>query len=605
LEGEHEKHQHHRHGEHHGGRVARLDLQQRQFRPLVAHRVRQALGGSRFHQADRVARTHPGQRPAADRRRGVHVVAIQRRRAAGVLHVDERAEREHLAARVPHLKLAHRHRIAAETGVGLQVDLEIAAEQRHVVHVERAEVDLQRVEHLVERHAHRLRLAPVDRHEKLRRTRSLRCEEADEARLLAANGDRGVGRLLQRHRSYIAAVLDLKLEAAGVAQAVDRRRAEDADLGVLDGREPRAELGGDLVGRPAVAFLKTVQNHEHRSQVRAVGVGQERHSLDAQRIGDAFRLLDDLLDLAHHLLGAAERGRVGQLRVDQQVALVLIGNEPARHRGKPKVRQPEQSAVNQQHDQAQAEGASHQVRVPSGREVEKAVEAAEKPAQHQVEQPGQRIAGLSGRLEQQGRQGRAQGQRVEGRDHRRDGDREGKLAEELAGDARNERRRHEHSAEHQGHGDHRAGDLLHRFARRLLGRQPVRKVVLNILDDHDRVIDHDADRQHQAEQGEVVEAESECGHHGKRADERNGYGDERDHRRPPVLQEHEHHDRHEDGRVAERLLHLVNRFGDEGGRVVDDLVLEAFGKPLLEPLHLRADALGGRQGVGARQLEDR
>ena len=49
---------------------------------------------------------------------------------------------------------------------------------------------------------------------------------------------------------------------------------------------------------------------------------------------------------------------------------------------------------------------------------------------------------------------------------------------------------------------------LHRLDRRLARRQAVLDVMLDRLDDDDRVVDDDADRQHQAEQRQVVEAEA-------------------------------------------------------------------------------------------------
>ena len=54
-----------------------------------------------------------------------------------------------------------------------------------------------------------------------------------------------------------------------------------------------------------------------------------------------------------------------------------------------------------------------------------------------------------------------------------------------------------------------------------------------------------------------------------------GHGDQRDERRPPVLQEQQHHDGHQDDRVAQRLEHLVDRLVDERRGVVDDLVVDA------------------------------
>ena len=43
----------------------------------------------------------------------------------------------------------------------------------------------------------------------------------------------------------------------------------------------------------------------------------------------------------------------------------------------------------------------------------------------------------------------------------------------------------------------------------LRGRQPVVAATLDVLDHHDRVVHHDADRQHQPEQRQVVQAEPE------------------------------------------------------------------------------------------------
>ena len=113
---------------------------------------------------------------------------------------------------------------------------------------------------------------------------------------------------------------------------------------------------------------------------------------------------------------------------------------------------------------------------------------------------------------------------------------------------------------------------------RLLRRQAVRQSMLDVLDHHDRVVDDDADRQHQAEQREVVEAEAQQRHDGERADERHGHGDQRQDHRPPVLQEEQHDDGHQDDRVAQRLEDFVDRFVDERRRVVDDGVVDARGE---------------------------
>ncbi len=113
------------------------------------------------------------------------------------------------------------------------------------------------------------------------------------------------------------------------------------------------------------------------------------------------------------------------------------------------------------------------------------------------------------RLQQQHRQRRAERQRVERRDDRRDGDRQRRTAGRTARRCREMNAQGTNTArQHQADGDHRAGDLVHRLDGRVARRQPVFDVVLDRLDDHDGVVDDDADRQHQAEQRQVVQAEA-------------------------------------------------------------------------------------------------
>ena len=76
----------------------------------------------------------------------------------------------------------------------------------------------------------------------------------------------------------------------------------------------------------AVAIGERVEDHEQRAEVRSVGVEEERLPGDAQvwptpaHVGRSFHL-------PHDGLRPLQRGRVGQLRVDEQVTLVLGGHE--------------------------------------------------------------------------------------------------------------------------------------------------------------------------------------------------------------------------------------------------------------------------------------
>jgi hypothetical protein len=96
---------------------------------------------------------------------------------------------------------------------------------------------------------------------------------------------------------------------------------------------------------------------------------------------------------------------------------------------------------------------------------------------------------------------------------------QGELAIELAGQAGDEGERHEHGDEHEPNRNDRPRDLAHGLVRRLARGKPFLDVAFDVLDDHDRVIDDDADRQHEAEQGERIDREAERIHHGEGADD--------------------------------------------------------------------------------------
>src|ERR1700758_5093324 len=126
---------------------------------------------------------------------------------------------------------------------------------------------------------------------------------------------------------------------------------------------------------------------------------------------------------------------------------------------------------------------------------------------------------------------------------------------------------------------------------------------LDVLDHDDGVIDDDTNREHQAEQGEVVDREVQHCHHRQGTDQRDRYGDDRDNRGPPTLQKHQHDDDDQDHRLVDGLDQLGDRLGDELGRVIADVVLEAFRETPLQVLYGFGNALGGGKCVRARALK--
>ena len=75
------------------------------------------------------------------------------------------------------------------------------------------------------------------------------------------------------------------------------------------------------------------------------------------------------------------------------------------------------------------------------------------------------------------------------------------------------------------------------------GVEPLRDHPLDVLQHDDRVVDHDADRQHQPEERQVVQAKAQRRHDRERADQRDRHVDHRQDHGPPVLQEHQHDER--------------------------------------------------------------
>ncbi len=161
---------------------------------------------------------------------------------------------------------------------------------------------------------------------------------------------------------------------------------------------------------------------------------------------------------------------------------------------------------------------------------------------------------------------------------------------------------HEDGAEHQPHGDDWPGDLFHRLERGGAGLKPVGHLPLDVFQHDDCVVDHDADRQHQPEERNVVQAESQRGHHGERADERDGHVDHRQDHRPPVLQEKEH-DQADNGHGGQqRAADVRDRIVNVQRRVVSDVVIDVVGELGLQLLHLGAHAVGYLQGIRAGKL---
>ena len=250
---------------------------------------------------------------------------------------------------------------------------------------------------------------------------------------------------------------------------------------------------------------------------------------------DARGLLEKLRNLLHHLVGAGQRGRLGQLGVDEKDPLVFVGQKAGGPMGEHEPRPPEDRQKESEHDPFSSNQPCGRRHIPVPREPQKTAE------------PGQRTPFYGFvRSQQGGAKGGAERQGVNGRKDHRSGDGDGELPVKLTGDARNERHRHEYGQHHQGGGDNGGSHLAHGFGGGFFGcKSFFFHNPLNIFNHHDGIVHHQADGQDQGEKGQGVGAESQEQQDREAAHQGNGNGECGDERCAPVLKKEKRNSHHQ------------------------------------------------------------
>ena len=81
----------------------------------------------------------------------------------------------------------------------------------------------------------------------------------------------------------------------------------------------------------------------------------------------------------------------------------------------------------------------------------------------------------------------------------------------------------------------------------------------DILHHDDGIVHHNTDGKDQSQQRHHVERETECQHHAECSDQRYGHRYDGDKRGAPVLQRQEDHEDHQQQRLEERMVDLLDR----------------------------------------------
>src|SRR5262249_10340149 len=180
----------------------------------------------------------------------------------------------------------------------------------------------------------------------------------------------------------------------------------------------------------------------------------------------------------------------------------------------------------------------------------------------------------------------------------RDDDGGGGVAEDGAEEAGDEDEGDEHGGERDRHRDDREGDLPGASERRLPRVLAVLHPAHGVLQEHDRVVDEEPDRQGQRHQRQVVQAVPEEPHRDERQQQRQRERDGRDDRVPRAAEEEEDDPDDEHERDEHRELDVGDRVDDRLGAVVDRRDPHGARDLALDERQNLADAAGDLDRVG-------
>ena len=126
---------------------------------------------------------------------------------------------------------------------------------------------------------------------------------------------------------------------------------------------------------------------------------------------------------------------------------------------------------------------------------------------------------------------------------------------------------------------------------------------MDVFQHHDGVVHHQADGQHQPQQGQGVDGEAQGVQKDECTDQRHRDGHEWNQRRPPVAQEQENHRHHQRQRLHHGAINRLDGFLDEDRAVVANLDLHPLWQAGLNTRQQRPHRLRHAQGVSGGLLD--
>ena len=127
----------------------------------------------------------------------------------------------------------------------------------------------------------------------------------------------------------------------------------------------------------------------------------------------------------------------------------------------------------------------------------------------------------------------------------------------------------EYSRQDNSDGHNRPLNFVHRALRRIDRSQALFHMLLNVLNNDDRIIDNEADRKDHCKERQGIDRKVKYDKCAERTDQGNRDSKQRNDRRAPVLQEDENNKDNQQQRFHKGHQHLFNRRADIIGRIED------------------------------------
>ena len=409
--------------------------------------------------------------------------------------------------------------------------------------------------------------------------------------------EQGVGGALQLARAEVAAILDHHLKAEGRPQARNRRWRHHDEAGLRHFGKALVQLTEITDQREILGtFVEVIQDDEGSQHIGNLGRIQRRKAADAHPTLDRLFLGQYRINRSRRLADPRLRRPGRQAGSEDAIALVLQRHQRGRIHRKTDSGRTDQPEKEAGHALGPLGHPGDHTQVNILECCERAVEAAIEPVLAKICRSRFQIERALRRLQGQCADG---AQNRGGRNHQR------KLTEHLPSDARQEGRRQKHRGQHQRDPQDRPGELAHRLDGSLLGTEPFLDIARGVLDDHDGIVDHNADRQNQCKKRHQIDGKSERCHRRETANDGHRNRDRRHQHCARVLQEQHDHRQHQHTGFDQRGVDRANRLLDEHRRVVKRGVLQTRRKHLAHLLHLRPRDVGNLQRIGAGQRIDR